>query len=354
MDQLDLAEEPLDTDVKSDTIELAQLYDGLETGRWIMVSGERTDIPNTTGVTATELVMIAGVKQGVRAPLSVPFPADYVPFQPGYYTTDANSQGDRLVVGKLAGRLPQSLPLPQFVNQQFSDQVQLAPGLYVTAYVPTSDELSGMFPAFKGLLVDPSTNLLFPGGFIPASSDVFAWRISAAPVHTILTLANKLAYEYDSTNVTIYGNVAPATNGQTVGEVLGDGDGSQAFQSFALRQSPLTYVSAATPEGTASTLSVTVNDVGWPEADNLAALGPKDREFVTQTGDSDQTTVTLRQRSTRRARAHRNRQREGRLPLRNRLGRKCGCRPDQPTGHPSAGRARRDQSVAGQRRRRPR
>ena len=293
MDQLDLAEEPLDTDVKGDTIELAELYDGFESGRWIMVSGERTDIPNTTGVTATELVMIAGVKQGVRAPLSVPFPADYVPFQPGYYTTDANSQGDRLVVGKLAGRLPQSLPLPQFVNQQFSDQVQLAPGLYVTAYVPTSDELSGEFPAFKGLLIDPSTNVLFPGGFIPAGSDVFAWRISAAPVHTILTLANKLAYEYDSTNVTIYGNVAPATNGQTVGEVLGDGDGSQAFQSFALRQSPLTYVSAATPEGTASTLSVTVNDVGWPEADNLAALGPKDREFVTQTDDSDQTTMTF-------------------------------------------------------------
>lgn len=292
MDLLDLAEEPLDTDLKGGTIELDELYGGFESGRWIMVSGERTDIPNTTGVSATELVMIAAVSQGARAPLCALSPADFVPFQTVYYTTDANSQGDRLVVGQLAGPLPQSLPKSKYVNQQFCDQVQLTAGLYVNAYVPTNDELSGNFPDFAGLLVNPSTKLPYKGGVIDASvPGVFAWRISSAPVHTILTLANKLAYEYDSTNVTIYGNVVKATNGQTVGEVLGDGDGSQAFQRFGLHQSPLTYVSDATPEGVQSTLSVTVNDIRWREADNLAALGPKDREYITQTGDDGQTSV---------------------------------------------------------------
>jgi hypothetical protein len=304
---LDLAEEPLDTDVEGDTIELADLYDGLESGRWIIVSGERTDIPNSTGVSASELVMISGVTQGARAPLSAVFPQNYIPFVNVSYTTDANSQGDRLVVGELAGdavglsKLNQLIPVPKFVNQQFGDQVQLAPGVWVNAYVPKADdpkgvgERSGSFPDFAGLLVDPGTGLPYPGGVIPSTAlgQVFAWRISSAPVHTILTLANKLAYKYDSTSVTIYGNVAQATHGQTVGEVLGDGDASQAFQSFALRQKPLTYVSALTPAGVASTLLVRVNDIERHEVDSLAGLGPTDREYVTQADDSDRTTVVF-------------------------------------------------------------
>jgi hypothetical protein len=308
-ERLDLAEEPVDTDVEGDTIELAQLYDGLEPGRWIIVSGERTDLPNTTGVTASEVVMISAVTQGSRAPVCAKFPPNLAPpFSRVYYTTDANARGDRLVVGEITDDLvglelllPQ-LPAVVFPNQQFCDQVQLAPGLYVSAYVPTADELAGKFPDFEGLLIDPATNLPFPGGVIPSSAaarasassvlgQVFAWRISTAPVHTILTLANALAYKYDSTSITIYGNIAEATHGQTVGEILGDGDGRQSFQSFALHQKPLTFVPAATPLGTQSTLVVRVNEVGWHEAGDLASLGSTDHGFLTRTDDSDQTTV---------------------------------------------------------------
>nr|BFD89346.1 hypothetical protein KitaXyl93_07060 [Kitasatospora sp. Xyl93] len=64
-ESLRLADEPVTEDVHGGRIELARLYDGLTPGRWIAVSGERTDIPGTTGVRATELAMIAGVEQGV-------------------------------------------------------------------------------------------------------------------------------------------------------------------------------------------------------------------------------------------------------------------------------------------------
>ncbi|MFB6891295.1 putative baseplate assembly protein [Kitasatospora sp. NPDC056327] len=64
-ESLRLADEPVTEDVHGDRIELARLYDGLTPGRWITVSGERTDIPGTAGVRATELAMIAGVGQGV-------------------------------------------------------------------------------------------------------------------------------------------------------------------------------------------------------------------------------------------------------------------------------------------------
>ena len=63
---LELAEEPIRDDIKAGEIRLDGLYEGLEAGRWLIVSGERTDVPGTSGVEAEELVMLAGVKQIVR------------------------------------------------------------------------------------------------------------------------------------------------------------------------------------------------------------------------------------------------------------------------------------------------
>ena len=176
------AEEPIEEDVQGSKVVLDGLYSGLRSGRWVVVSGNRTDIPRTSGVTASELVMIAGVSQ------------------------ETPSQGDT--------------------------------------------------------------------------------------VHTVLTLANDgLAYTYDSSSVTIYGNVVVATNGQTVGEVLGNGDASQPFLTFPLHQAPLTYLSAPTAAGSESTLAVTVNDIDWHETDDLSALGPTDHQFITLTDNAAQTSV---------------------------------------------------------------
>ncbi|HJZ65002.1 MAG TPA: putative baseplate assembly protein [Candidatus Acidoferrum sp.] len=65
-EELALAEEPIDEDVHGDTIELAKLYDGMQPGRWIIVSGTRTDTPGIAGVQATELAMLAGVQQSIN------------------------------------------------------------------------------------------------------------------------------------------------------------------------------------------------------------------------------------------------------------------------------------------------
>jgi predicted phage baseplate assembly protein len=73
--------------------------------------------------------------------------------------------------------------------------------------------------------------------------------------------------------------------------VLGNGDSSQPMQTFALRQSPLTYISAPTSEGAKSTLEVRVNDVQWHEKDSLAGLQPDDRAFITQTDDDAKTKI---------------------------------------------------------------
>jgi len=112
-------------------------------------------------------------------------------------------------------------------------------------------------------------------------------------LHTFVRFAKNLQYCYRRDKVTIYGNVVKATHGETRNEVLGNGDGSKALQSFTLKQPPLTFVAAPTPVGGDSTLHVYVNDVEWHETESLAWLGPKDHDFVTQTDDNGNTSLTF-------------------------------------------------------------
>ncbi|MBI3431953.1 MAG: putative baseplate assembly protein [Hydrogenophilales bacterium] len=192
-EQLDLAEEPITDMVAGDEIELGDVYDDLQPGRWLIVAGERADVVvggvAASGVKAAELVMLAAVTQKVRE-----------------------------------------------VNNE------------------------------------------------PVAGDT---------LHTHLTLAKPLAYAYKRDTVTIYGNVVKATNGETRQETLGGGDATQALQQFTLKQPPLTYVSAPTVSGVASTLEVRVNDVAWHEVDSLAGLAANARTFITSTDDAAKTTVVF-------------------------------------------------------------
>lgn len=113
-------------------------------------------------------------------------------------------------------------------------------------------------------------------------------------VHSTLVFANNgLAYSYLRSSVKVYANVVRATHGETRSEVLGSGNGATALPSFALKQMPLTYVSASTVDGVQSTLNVSVNGMLWHEVRNLSFAGPHDRSFVTATDDSRKTSVTF-------------------------------------------------------------
>jgi len=183
-DALPLIEEPITNDISGQEINLSTLYNTLTSGRWIVITGNRTDIPGVTGVTGTELLMISGLRQ------------DF----------DSSLPGDT--------------------------------------------------------------------------------------TRTTLLLATPMAYTYKrDTNFKVYANVVRATHGATINEVLGSGDASQEFQTFQLKQPPLTFVSAANPSGVDSTLQVFVNNIEWEETDTLAGLGAKDRDFITLTDDNNVTSV---------------------------------------------------------------
>ena len=110
---------------------------------------------------------------------------------------------------------------------------------------------------------------------------------------TVITLQQPLANSYVRSSVQINANVANATNGATVSEVLGNGDGTQTFQSFTLKQSPLTYTTAATPSGTQSSLQVYVNQQLWTEVPWFYGHGPAEHIFTTTRNDDATTTVTF-------------------------------------------------------------
>jgi predicted phage baseplate assembly protein len=108
---------------------------------------------------------------------------------------------------------------------------------------------------------------------------------------TQLLVTPSLRHCYVRHSLTINANVARATHGETVQEVLGSGDASQPYQRFSLRQAPLTYVSAPTASGTLSTLQVRVNDVLWQEVPTLYGQSADDHVYVTRTDDTGQTTI---------------------------------------------------------------
>lgn len=110
---------------------------------------------------------------------------------------------------------------------------------------------------------------------------------------TTLRFQQALANSYVRATVTINANVAPATHGETVSEVLGGGDATQAFQSFALRRQPLTFVSSDAASGAQSTLQVRVNGALWQGTPTFHGRRPEERVYTTRITDDGRTLVTF-------------------------------------------------------------
>jgi hypothetical protein len=106
-----------------------------------------------------------------------------------------------------------------------------------------------------------------------------------------LKLQAPLAHVFERAGLRINANVAPASHGETVEALLGDGNASVANQRFRLTQTPLTYVSANTPSGRASTLEVRINDVLWAEVPTLYSAAAEARRCETAEDEDAITTL---------------------------------------------------------------
>ena len=99
---------------------------------------------------------------------------------------------------------------------------------------------------------------------------------------TVLVLQDGLRHSYRRDGLAIHANVAPATHGESVQEVLGNGDAAQPFQRFTLRKPPTTHLSAATASGVQNTLELRVNGLLWTEQPSLYGAGPDAHVYTTR------------------------------------------------------------------------
>lgn len=111
------------------------------------------------------------------------------------------------------------------------------------------------------------------------------------PLRSVLTLNEAIVSPLDRASTVIHGNVARASHGQGASEILGAGDPAKPFQSFTLKQSPVTQLVASTETGVVSTLTLRIDGVAWTEVPDLYARGPTARVFATSLSDSGETTV---------------------------------------------------------------
>ncbi|MGC2403622.1 MAG: putative baseplate assembly protein [Acidobacteriaceae bacterium] len=110
--------------------------------------------------------------------------------------------------------------------------------------------------------------------------------------HTRIQLANPVLNCYNRAATSVNVNVAPATAGASVTEIMGNGSASTPDQTFTLKQTPLTYVQAPTPTGRQSTLQVTANQVTWTQQPTLYDQSPT-AQVYTVLNQSDGTTDVI-------------------------------------------------------------
>jgi hypothetical protein len=107
----------------------------------------------------------------------------------------------------------------------------------------------------------------------------FRWKIALNE-----TLAPFKREDFDEHNpqVLVYGNLVTATQGKSEREaVLGNGDSRQAFQTFSLPKTPLTYhLSAGSTPPQTPELVVRVQGREWRRVESLFGRGPQEEIYI--------------------------------------------------------------------------
>lgn len=185
--------------------------------------------------------------------------------------------------------------------------VYAAPQLLPLALLPITDDVGAAGDALSADQVElGSAQLaLFPGKTVALTGErADLVGVTASEILTIadnvlndgfsvLTFSAQPAHAYRRETVTINANVAEATHGETVAEIIGDGDATQPFATYALKSKPLTHVSAKSATGMAPALDVRVNGVLWDLVDDFRDAGPEDRVYILRIAEDGTASISF-------------------------------------------------------------
>lgn len=236
-------------------VELDAVYSGLSPGDRVLLRGPSA--ARLVTITAVETVTLARYALSARVTrLQVAIPGEGDPLL---------RFGRRTAEVCFAGEPVSLLAEPR------TDPVE---GAVLDLATPVPDLLPGRALLVSGPLADGS-----------GSATELVTIASLVPGGATLTLASALQHRYRRDGVIVRANVARATHGETVSEVLGGGDASQPLQRFILQQTPLTFVSARNARGRVSSLQIVVDGERWREVDTFEGTGPGDHVYVVQLGE---------------------------------------------------------------------
>ncbi|MDD1780478.1 hypothetical protein LRP49_04615 [Enterovibrio sp. ZSDZ35] len=109
---------------------------------------------------------------------------------------------------------------------------------------------------------------------------------------TTLTFTETLGAPYLPQSLRIAANVADATQGESVVEVMGDGSATPHL-AFMSKQAPQTFVPAATATGVKPTMDIRVNKILWKQVPNFLNTHPTDRVYTLRIDESGYSHVTF-------------------------------------------------------------
>ena len=221
--------------------------------------------------------------------------------------------GDQLTILQPPGNLSPGQPIPNWLTSTAS------PTLVVADDQGRPGQVTTALSNFTLVLAPSSAPVTQEFGLVSSVALVPVSATNSAP-RTRITISKPLLNCYDRTATTVNANVGIATGGSPVTELLGSGNAQTPNQSFTLKQTPLTYIQAATPTGGQSSLPGQCQRRGMDRR-QLAlqpvpiGAGLRRHEPAERRGGS-----RLWRRRRGRDAAHRPKQHHRQLPRRYRLG----------------------------------
>ncbi len=172
-----------------------------------------------------------------------------------------------------------------YVHPVRADEFDQTPGYYRSAFLPGRRWLvRGQAARIHG---DTGTGTFDNAEILTLINAEQVSRYGPTRLH----FSTSLAREYVPASVTLTPNLIRATHGETVGEILGAGNGGQPWQQFTLRQGPVTFTGDGVAVNGASTLEIQANGLLWREHPSFIDAGPNDRVFTTATDENARTQV---------------------------------------------------------------
>jgi hypothetical protein len=197
-----------------------------------------------------------------------------------------DSRASFTLTGKTTRLVVKGVNLRQHFNERLRETAIFAHSEKLAlAKAPVSGDVSGATLSLdrkvQGLQAD--RKLILTGETTEgekASEVLTLLRTEADGAVTRLVFTGEMQNDYKRESVGLYANAALAGHGETVHQILGNGDAGRSHQKFQLKHAPLTHVRADNESGAETALEVRVNDVAWHEERTLFESEANDHSYV--------------------------------------------------------------------------